>query len=180
MPMGNKTLPNNNLFTTVHGILLEVKGLGILIIGKSGVGKSDAALELITRGSKLITDDVVEITVGKSGELIGSGPDKTKHLMEIKGLGIINVMDLYGDKYILKNRDINMVIELTRWDSNIEYDRLGVEENYYNIMGVELPYLLLPIRPATNTATIIELAVRNQIFKSNNKRTDQEQLKNAG
>ncbi|GJM16464.1 MAG: hypothetical protein DHS20C13_17910 [Thermodesulfobacteriota bacterium] len=180
MTTGNKTLQNNNLFTTIHGILLEVEALGILIIGKSGIGKSDTALELITRGSKLITDDVVEITVGKSGELIGSGPDRTKYLMEIRGVGIINVMDLYGDKYILKNRDIDMVIELTRWDSNIEYDRLGVEENYYNIMGVELPYLLVSIRPGTNTATIIELAVRNQILKSNNKRTNQEQLKNAG
>jgi len=181
--MGNKTLQNHKkIFATVHGTLLEIQSLGILIIGKSGVGKSDNALDLITRGAKLITDDVVEITVGQSGKLIGTAPDRTKHLMEIRGLGIINVKDLYGDNHILDNRNIDMVIELTKWDPNVEYDRLGMEENNYNIMGVELPYLLLQVEVGRNTATIIELAARNQILKltnSNSKERILEQLKNA-
>jgi HPr kinase/phosphorylase len=176
-------LQNQNKFvTTIHGTLLEIKSLGILIIGNSGVGKSDNALDLITNGAKLIADDVVEIKVGQTGEIIGSAPEKTRHLMEIRGLGIINVKDLFGNQHILDNINIDMIIELTQWDPNIEYDRLGIEENKYNILGVELPYLLLSVTPGRNTATIIELAARNQIFKLTNPKNREkisEQLKNA-
>ena len=158
----------DKLTTTIHGTLLEVKSLGVLIIGKSGVGKSDTALDLINTGAKLIADDVVEIKLADTGELSGTAPDKTKHLMEIRGLGIINIKDLFGNKNILDNRNIDMVIELTLWDSNVEYDRLGIEDNHYNMLGVELPYILLPVAPIRNAATIIGLAVRNQIFQQSN------------
>ncbi len=158
----------DKLITTIHGSLLEIKSLGVLIIGKSGVGKSDATLDLITTGAKLVADDVVEIELAQTGELTGTAPDKTKDLMEIRGLGIINVKDLFGNKHILDNKNIDMAIELTEWDSNVEYDRLGIEENNYNILGVELPYILLPVTTIRNAATIIELAVRNQIFQQNN------------
>lgn len=148
--------------------MLEIKGLGVLLIGKSGIGKSDNALELITKGAKLIADDVVEIKTEKPGEIIGTASEQIKHLMEIRGLGIINVKDLFGNKHILDNKNIDIVIELAEWDCNIEYDRLGIEESNYNILGVELPYLLLPLTPNRNTATIIELASRNHLFKQAN------------
>lgn len=158
----------DKLITTIHGTLLEIRSLGVLIIGKSGIGKSDTALELITTGAKLVADDVIEIELTQTGELTGTAPDKTKDLMEIRGLGIINIKDLFGNKNILGNRNIDMVIELTLWDSNDEYDRLGIEDNNYNILGVELPYILLPVTTIRNAATIIELAVRNRIFKQAN------------
>lgn len=167
----------DKLFTIIHGTLLDVKNLGVLIIGKSGVGKSETALELINTGAKLISDDVVEVKLTHTGELIGTAPDQTKHLMEIRGLGIINIKDLFGNKNILDNRNIDMVIELTLWDSNVEYDRLGIEGKNYNILGVELPYILLPITPIRHTATIIELAVRNHIFKQNNPKSKDNILK---
>lgn len=163
----NKILQDKIIpFTTAHGVLLDIHGLGVLILGKSGIGKSENALDLINRGSKLISDDVVEIKKSVSGELFGSGPERIKHLMEIRGIGIINIMDLFGRASVMDRRIINMVIELVGWNSDTEYDRLGIDENVYKIMGVELPYLLIPVRPGRNTATIIEVAVRNQLLKS--------------
>jgi HPr kinase/phosphorylase len=153
-------------FTTAHGVLMDIQGLGVLILGKSGIGKSESALDLIYRGSKLISDDVVEINKVVSGELFGSGPERIKHLMEIRGIGIINIMDLFGRASVMDRRKINMVIELVGWDPDTEYDRLGIDEKLYNIIGVELPYLLIPVRPGRNTATIIEVAARNQLLKS--------------
>ena len=152
--------------TTAHGVLMDIQGLGVLILGKSGIGKSENALDLINRGSKLISDDVVEIEKSVSGELFGSGPERIKHLMEIRGIGIINIMDLFGRASVMDRRRINMVIELVEWNSDTEYDRLGIDENVYNIMGVELPYLLIPVTLGRNTATIIEVAARNQLLKS--------------
>jgi len=164
----NKILQDQIIpFTTAHGVLMEIKGLGILILGKSGVGKSENALDLINRGSKLISDDVVEITKSASGELTGNGPERIRHLMEIRGLGIINIKDLFGRASVMDKRKIDMVIELVEWNSDTEYDRLGIEENNYNIMGVELPYILIPVRPGRSTATIIEVAARNQLLKLN-------------
>jgi HPr kinase/phosphorylase len=136
-----------------------------LILGKSGIGKSENALDLINRGSKLISDDVVEIRKSVSGELFGNGPERIKHLMEIRGVGIINIKDLFGRASVMDTRRIDMVIELTQWDLDTEYDRLGIDKNTYNIMGVELPYLLIPVKPGRNTATIIEVAARNQLLK---------------
>jgi len=153
-------------FTTAHGVLMDIQGLGVLILGKSGIGKSENALDLISRGSKLISDDVVEINKSASGELFGSGPERIKHLMEIRGIGIINIMDLFGRASVMDRRRVNMVIELVEWNSDTEYDRLGIDEKSYNIIGVELPYLSIPVRPGRNTATIIEVAARNQMLKS--------------
>jgi len=153
-------------FTTAHGVLMDIQGLGVLILGKSGIGKSENALDLINRGSKLISDDVVEINKSVSGELFGSGTERIKHLMEIRGIGIINIMDLFGRASVMDRKKINMVIELVEWNSDTEYDRLGIDEKLYNIIGVELPYLLIPVRPGRNTATIIEVAARNQLLKS--------------
>ncbi|MCH7517684.1 MAG: HPr(Ser) kinase/phosphatase [Candidatus Dadabacteria bacterium] len=152
-------------FTTTHGVLMEILELGVLILGKSGIGKSENALDLINRGSKLISDDVVEIRKSVSGELFGNGPERIKHLMEIRGVGIINIKNLFGRASVMDTKRIDMVIELAQWDLDTEYDRLGIDKNTYNIMGVELPYLLIPVRPGRNTATIIEVAARNQLLK---------------
>lgn len=167
--MPEKILNNpSDLVTTMHGVLLEIHGLGVLIIGSSGSGKSDSALDLISKGSRLISDDVVVITKSDSGKLLGTSPNKTKHLMEIRGLGIINIKDLYGANSVLEEKQIDMVTELAKWDFDTEYDRLGIEEKRYNIMEVDLPYLLIPVSPARNTATILEAATLNQLLKSSN------------
>lgn len=170
--MSNKTYQNiGDSFTTVHGVLLEIHSLGVLIIGESGIGKSESALDLITRGSKLISDDVVEISKIDSDQLIGSAPDTIKHLMEIRGVGIINIKELYGLKNLLDKKKVDMVIELVKWDSDTEYDRLGIDESHYQILGVELPYKLIPVGLNRNTATILDVAVRYQQIRLSEMKT---------
>ena len=153
-------------FVSLHGVLIDIHRLGVLILGKSGIGKSECALDLILRGSKLIADDVVEIRRVGASKLIGSGPENIKHLMEIRGVGIINIKDLFGMASVMNKREIDMVIELAQWDPNAEYDRIGLDQNIYTIMEVDLPYLVLPVSPGRNTATIVEVAVRNQLLRS--------------
>ena len=152
-------------FVTAHGALMDIHRLGVLILGKSGIGKSECALDLINRGSKLISDDIVEIRKVGSSNLVGNGPDRTKHLMEIRGVGIIDIKDLFGTTSVMDKREIDMVIELVQWEPDAEYDRLGLDDSNYNILGVELPYLVIPVSPGRNTATIIEVAARNQLLK---------------
>jgi HPr kinase/phosphorylase len=153
-------------FINVHGVLMDIHGLGVLILGKSGIGKSECALDLIIRGSKLIADDVVQVRKIGSSKLIGSGPKSVQHLMEIRGVGIINIKDLFGTTSVLDRREIDMVIELDHWNPGMEYDRLGLSQQSYTVMELDLPYLILPVSPGRNTATIIEVAVRNQLLKS--------------
>ena len=152
-------------FTTAHGVLLDVFGIGVLILGESGIGKSESALDLINRGSKLISDDVVEIRKSTSSKLSGKGPERTKHLMEIRGVGIINIKDLFGKASVMDKREIDMVIELVQWNPDTEYDRLGLDVRTSSILDVELPYLQIPLSPGRNTATIIEIAARNRLLK---------------
>jgi HPr kinase/phosphorylase len=152
-------------FVSVHGVLMDIHRLGVLILGKSGIGKSECALDLILRGSKLIADDVVQIRKVGTSKLIGSGHPNIRHLMEIRGIGIINIKDLFGTASVMDKREIDMVIELAQWEPNAEYDRVGLEQKSYTIMEVELPYLVIPVSPGRNTATIVEVAVRNQLLK---------------
>lgn len=152
-------------FATAHGVLLDVYGVGVLILGKSGIGKSECALDLINRGSKLISDDLVEIKKSVSSRLFGNGPKQIEHLMEIRGVGIINIKDLFGTPSVMDRREIEMVIELVQWSPDTEYDRLGLDVKTYPILGVELPYLQIPVSPGRNTATIVEVAARNQSLK---------------
>lgn len=152
-------------FTTAHGVFLEVFGQGLLILGESGIGKSESALDLINRGSKLISDDVVEITKSSSERLFGKGPRHTMHLMEIRGIGIIDIKELFGSRYVIEEREIEMVVELVQWNPEREYDRLGLEQSTIPLLGIELPYLQIPVSPGRNTATIIEVAVRNEMLK---------------
>ncbi len=152
-------------FATAHGVLLDVHRLGVLLLGKSGIGKSECALDLILRGSKLISDDIVEIRKVGPERLVGNGPERIKHLMEIRGVGIINIKDLFGTTSVMERREIDMVIELVQWNPETEYDRLGIETGAYNILGIDLPHLVIPVSPGRNTATIIEVAARNQLLK---------------
>ncbi|MER3446483.1 MAG: HPr(Ser) kinase/phosphatase [Candidatus Dadabacteria bacterium] len=153
-------------FVTVHGVFVDIHGLGVLILGKSGIGKSECALDLILKGSKLIADDVIEIRKIGASRLIGSGPENIRHLMEVRGVGIINVKDLFGTASVMDKREIDMVIELAQWSPDMEYDRLGLDQRTYTLMEVEIPFLVIPVSPGRNTATIVEVAVRNQILKS--------------
>jgi HPr kinase/phosphorylase len=151
--------------TSIHGVLIDVFGVGILILGKSGIGKSECALDLILRGHQLVADDMVYIQKRSSSSLIGSGFDVIKHHMEIHGLGIINIRSLFGVEAIRERKKIDLVIELMEWDTHLEYDRLGFEEGKYPILEVELPKLRIPVTPGRNLTTIIEVAARNHLLK---------------
>ncbi len=150
---------------SLHGVLIDVYGVGILILGQSGIGKSETALDLILRGHRLVADDIVEIRRRAQKTLIGKGAEVIKYHMEIRGLGIINVKDLFGIAAIRDRKKVELVIELVEWDPNQDYDRLGLEDETYTILGVEIPYLTIPVRPGRNLTTIIEVAARNQLLK---------------
>jgi HPr kinase/phosphorylase len=151
--------------TSIHGVLMDVFGVGILILGKSGIGKSECALDLILRGHRLVADDMVYIQKRSPASLIGSGFDVIKHHMEIRGLGIINIRSLFGVEAIREKKKIDLVLELLEWDTTQEYDRLGFEEEKYPVLEVELPMLKIPVTPARNLTTIIEVAARNHLLK---------------
>jgi len=151
--------------TSIHGVLMDVFGVGVLILGKSGIGKSECALDLILRRHRLVADDMVSIQKRSPSALIGSGFDVIKHHMEIRGLGIINIRSLFGVEAIREQKKIELVLELMEWNTNREYDRLGFEEEKYPILGIELPMLRIPVTPARNLTTIIEVAARNHLLK---------------
>lgn len=148
-------------FTAIHGVLVDIYGVGVLIRGKSGIGKSETALELVKRGHRLVADDSVEIRQEDYDSLIGSSPPLIKHLLEIRGLGIIDVMALFGAGSVINQKKISMVINLELWDDKREYDRVGLEEKTLKIMDVEIPKATIPIRPGRNLAVIIEVAAMN-------------------
>lgn len=150
---------------SVHGVLVEIYGLGVLIKGKSGIGKSETALDLITRGHRLVSDDIVDIT-NIGNDLIGQSPSVTRHFMEIRGVGILNIERLYGASSVKSDQEINLVINLENWDEEKDYDRLGLDTSYENILGVDVKTVSIPMRPGRNTAMVIEVASRNEILKS--------------
>jgi HPr kinase/phosphorylase len=151
--------------SSLHGVLMDVFGVGILLLGKSGIGKSEIALDLVMRGHRLVADDIVDVARRKPGAVYGAGNPVIKHHMEIRGLGIINIKDLFGVAAVREQKKIELVIELHEWDPNQEYDRLGVEDKFLNIIGVNVPLSVVPVRPGRNMATIIEVAARNQLLK---------------
>jgi HPr kinase/phosphorylase len=151
--------------SSIHGVLMDVFGVGVLILGKSGIGKSECALDLILRGHRLVADDMVYIQKRTPNNLIGSGFEIIQHHMEIRGLGIINIRSLFGVEAIRERKKIELVLELMEWDTSREYDRLGFEEEKYAILGVEIPMLRIPVTPARNLTTIIEVAARNHLLK---------------
>jgi HPr kinase/phosphorylase len=146
---------------TIHGVLVDVYGEGLLIMGESGIGKSEAALELIRRGHRLVTDDVVEIRKINEHVLMGTSPDITRHFIELRGIGIIDVKSLFGVECVKEKQQIDMVIKLEDWKKENEYDRLGMEEEYTEFLGNKVVCHSLPIRPGRNLAVICEAAAVN-------------------
>lgn len=146
---------------SIHGVLVDVYGEGVLIMGESGIGKSEAALELIKRGHRLVTDDVVEIRRVSDVTLIGTAPDITRHFIELRGIGIIDVKTLFGVESVKNTQSIDLVIKLEEWNKDKEYDRLGLEEEYTEILGNKIVCHSLPIRPGRNLAVIVESAAVN-------------------
>jgi HPr kinase/phosphorylase len=153
----------------VHGVLIDVLGVGVLLLGKSGIGKSEAALDLVLRGHRLVADDIVEIRRRQPDLIIGASRELIKHHMEIRGLGILNIKDLFGISAVRDTKRIELVIELSDWNEDEEYDRLGIEERRYVVLDVALPMLRVPIRPGRNIASLIEVAARNQLLKQQGK-----------
>jgi HPr kinase/phosphorylase len=152
---------------SIHGVLVEVFGLGILILGDSGVGKSETALELIHRGHRLVADDVVDIHCVNGNMLMGAGANKIiGHHMEIRGLGIINITHMFGVRAIRHRKEIQLVVKLDIWDSSRSYDRLGIEDQKMDILGVAIPMLEIPVKPGRNIPIIIETAAMNERLKS--------------
>jgi HPr kinase/phosphorylase len=151
--------------TTVHAVLLEVYGLGVLLIGRSGVGKSESALDLITRGHSLVGDDRVRIRRYPNDELIGDCAEPLRHHMELRGIGIINVKDLFGLAAVRSRKSIDLVIELEPWETGKPYDRLGLEESVYRILDVPCPYIRMPVATGRNVAILVEIAARNHVLK---------------
>jgi HPr kinase/phosphorylase len=149
---------------SLHAVLVDVYGVGCIIIGKSGIGKSETALHLIARGHRLVADDVVDAR-RKGMTLIGSGAELLRHHMEIRGLGIINIRDLFGVGAIRSTKRIDLVIQLEEWDPEQHYDRIGLDEEAYEILGIPIPSIKVPVRPGRNITTIVEVAARNQLLK---------------
>jgi HPr kinase/phosphorylase len=152
------------LSTSLHGVLVDVLGVGVLILGKSGIGKSECALDLVLRGHRLVADDIVDVK-RKADVVVGSGSAIIRHHMEIRGIGIINIKDLFGVAAVRDHKKIELVVELMEWDPGVEYDRLGVEERKFTVLDIEVPMLVVPVRPGRNMTTIIEVAARNQLLK---------------
>ncbi len=150
---------------TLHGVLVDVYGVGVLITGESGVGKSEAALELVKRGHQLVADDVVDVCRVTDNRLTGESPETVRHFMEIRGIGIIDIKAMYGVGAVLMSKSIDLVIHLEPWKEKKTYDRLGLSEDFTTIMDVRVPQLVLPVRPGRNLAIIIEVAARNFSLK---------------
>lgn len=146
---------------SIHGVLVDVYGVGVLIMGESGIGKSEAALELVRRGHRLVSDDVVEIRKVSDDTLVGTAPDVTKHFIELRGIGIVDVKMLYGVQSVRETQNIELVITLEDWDRQKKYDRLGMEEQYTEFLGNKVVCHQLPIRPGRNLSIIVETAAIN-------------------
>lgn len=151
--------------TVVHGVLLDVYGLGVLLIGDSGVGKSECALDLITRGHSLVADDRVTVKQYPHGDLLGFCEEPLRHHMELRGLGIINVQDLFGLAAVRERKSIDLVVELESWDESKAYDRLGLDETVYKILDTPCPYIKMPVALGRNLSILVEIAARNHVLK---------------
>jgi HPr kinase/phosphorylase len=150
----------------LHGVLVDVLGLGVLIAGESGIGKSECALDLIVRGHRLVADDTVEVRRRAETVIIGTCPDLTRHHMELRGLGVINVKELFGIASTRSSKRVELVVQLERWVPAREYERLGLDEEFFEILGLRVPLIRMPVAPGRNIAILIEVAARNQLLRS--------------
>jgi HPr kinase/phosphorylase len=173
--------------TTLHGVLVDVYGMGVLLLGESGIGKSECALDLVHRGHRLVADDAVEIRRYPNGALVGRAAEMIRYHMELRGIGIINIKNLFGVSAVRASKSVELVIELQRWDPTKKYDRLGLDGESYSILERERPLLRLPVASGRNLALLIEIAARNELLKSQGydaakefaRRVDEEIAKNA-
>src|SRR3954469_25209995 len=151
--------------TMFHAVLMDVLGLGVLIAGESGIGKSECALDLIVRGHRLVAADTVEIRRRQETVLIGACPELTRHHMELRGLGVINVKELFGIASTRSSKRVELVVQLERWDPLREYERLGLDEEFFEILGLRVPLIRMPVAPGRNIAILVEVAARNQLLR---------------
>jgi HPr kinase/phosphorylase len=151
--------------TMIHAVLMDVLGLGVLIAGESGIGKSECALDLIVRGHRLVADDTVEVRRRQETILIGACPELTRHHMELRGLGVINVKELFGIASTRSSKRVELVVQLERWVPTREYERLGLDDAFYDILGLRVPLLKMPVAPGRNIAILVEVAARNQLLR---------------
>ncbi len=165
---------------TRHGVFVEVYGEGVLILGDSGIGKSETAVELIKRGHRLVADDAVEIKKTGRKTLVASAPDNIRHFIELRGIGIINARRIFGMGSVKLSERINMVVQLEQWDSNKVYDRMGMDNEYTDILGVKVPYTVVPVMPGRNLAIIIEVAAMNNRQKKMGYNAARELMHNLG
>ena len=165
---------------TRHGVLVEAYGEGILLVGDSGVGKSETAIELVKRGHRLIADDAVEIRRVSSKTLVGSAPDNIRHFIELRGIGIVNVRRIFGMGAVKMTEKIDMVIQMEQWNKDKIYDRMGLKDEYMDILGIQVPMLTIPVKPGRNLAIIIEVAAMNNRQKKMGYNAAQELMQNLG
>tara|TARA_B100000900_G_C20477830_1_gene674156 strand:+ start:33 stop:509 length:477 start_codon:yes stop_codon:yes gene_type:complete len=154
----------NNENLSIHGVLLSIDNIGIIIRGKSGIGKSECAAELINKGAKLVADDLIIVTL-TDGELIGASPEKIRNLIEIRGIGILNVKDIFGALAVMKESKIHLIIDLIEFNKENKYDRLGYDTVQEKIMSVPLPKIQIPVSPGRNVSTLIEIALKKLKFE---------------
>jgi len=152
--------------TVIHAVLLDVLGLGVLIAGESGIGKSECALDLIVRGHRLVADDTVEVRRRAETILIGTCPELTRHHMELRGLGVINIKELFGIASTRSSKRVELVVQLERWLPAREYERLGLDDEFYEILGLRIPLIRMPVAPGRNIAILVEVAARNQLLRA--------------
>jgi len=150
----------------IHGVLMDMLGLGVLIIGESGIGKSECGLDLVVRGHRLVADDTVEIRRRGETTLIGTCPELTRHHMEIRGLGLINIRDLFGVAAIRNAKRVELVVQLERWDPDRDYERLGIDELRYDILSLKVPLIRMPVAPGRSLGVLVEVAARNQLLRT--------------
>jgi HPr kinase/phosphorylase len=149
-----------------HGVLMDILGLGVLLTGESGIGKSECALDLVVRGHRLVADDTVEVRCRGEAVLIGTCPELTRHHVEIRGLGLVNVTDLFGVSATRSSKRVELVVHLERWDAGREYERLGLDPTTIEILGISIPLVTMPVAPGRNLAMLVEVAARNQLLRS--------------
>ncbi len=150
----------------IHGVLMDILGLGVLMVGESGIGKSECALDLVVRGHRLVADDTVEIRRRAASIIVGSCPELTRHHMEVRGIGVINLRDLFGVASTRSSKRVELIVQLERWDQHRDYDRLGIDDSFFDLLGLRVPLIRMPVAPGRNLAILVEVAARNQLLRT--------------